>query len=71
MGVPLVVPVGPFGISLTIGVVAIVAIAGRATIGSALATRLPQLHRGARIVQGVAGAMIVVIGVYTMARLRF
>lgn len=57
------------GISLTIGIVAVAAIIGRATMGHALATRLPQLDRGARIVQGVAGSAIVLIGIYTLARL--
>jgi ABC-type nickel/cobalt efflux system permease component RcnA len=57
------------GISLTIGLVAVAAIIGRATMGQALATRLPQLDRGARIAQGVAGSAIVLIGIYTLARL--
>lgn len=57
------------GISLTIGLVAIAAIVGRATMGKALASRLPQLDRGARVVQGVAGAVIVAIGAYTLLKL--
>ena len=58
------------GISLTIGLVAVAAILGRATMGKALAAYLPQFERGARIVQGAAGGAIVVIGVYTLARLK-
>ena len=58
------------GISLTIGLVAIAAIIGRATMGKALAARLPQLSRGARIVQGIAGTLIVLMGVYAVASLR-
>lgn len=58
------------GISLTIGLVAVAAILGRATIGKALAAHLPKLDRGARMVQGAAGGAIVLIGVYTLLRLR-
>ncbi len=58
------------GISLTIGLVAVAAIVGRATMGHALATRLPQLDRGARIVQGIAGSTIVLIGIYTLVGLQ-
>jgi nickel/cobalt transporter (NicO) family protein len=58
------------GISLTIGVVAVAAILGRATMGKALAAYLPQFERGARIVQGVAGGVIVALGVYTLVRLK-
>lgn len=58
------------GISLTIGLVAVAAIIGRATMGKGLAARLPQFNRGARIVQGVAGTLIVLIGVYAVVGLR-
>lgn len=58
------------GISATIGLVAVAAILGRATMGRALAAYLPQFERGARIVQGAAGAVIVAIGVYTLVRLK-
>lgn len=59
------------GISLTIGMVAALAILGRHTLGVALATWLPGLDRGARIVQGIAGALIVAICLYTLWFLRF
>lgn len=55
------------GISLTIGGVALLAILSRNTIAAPLAHRLPQLERGARIVQGAAAVLIVGLGVYTMA----
>ena len=55
------------GISLTIGTVAVLAIVVRGTMGAALATRLPQLEAGARVVQGVAAVAIIVLGTYTLA----
>lgn len=55
------------GIAMTIGTVALVAILAR----SALAAWAPALERGARLTQGIAGALIVAIGVYTLASLRF
>ena len=55
------------GISLTIGTVAVLAIAMRGTMGAALARRVPQLERGARVVQGVAAVAIIVLGAHTMA----
>jgi nickel/cobalt exporter len=55
------------GISLTIGTVAVLAIVVRGTMGAALATRLPQLEQGARVVQGVAAVAIIVLGTYTLA----
>lgn len=58
------------GISLTIGIVAVAAILGRATMGKALATHLSQFERGARIVQGAAGGAIVAIGAYTLVHLK-
>lgn len=59
------------GISLTIGLVAILAIIGRRGMGAALAAHLLGLDRWARIVQGVAGALIVTIGLATLASLTF
>ncbi len=58
------------GISLTIGLVAVAAILGRAKMGKALGAHLPQLDCGARIVQGVAGAIIILIGIATLASLQ-
>ena len=58
------------GISLTIGAVALGAILGRRTLGLALGPWLPKLDRGARVLQGAAGALIIVIGAYTLWSLR-
>ena len=57
------------GISVTIGLVAVLAILGRRTMGAALAGTLPGLDRWSRILQGVAGAIIIAIGIFTIARL--
>jgi len=54
------------GIATTIGIVAMVTILARHTLGQALAHRLPQLERGARVLQGLAGAAILAIGVITL-----
>lgn len=59
------------GISLTIGSVALIAILARRTLGAALGTWLPGLERGARVIQGLAGGTIVVIGLAMLASLRF
>lgn len=58
------------GISLTISFVAVAAILGRATMGKALTAYLPQLDRGARFAQAVAGSALVLIGAYTLVGLR-
>lgn len=58
------------GISMTIGAVALFAILGRRTLGLALGPWLPKLDRGARVLQGVAGALIAMIGAYTLWSLR-
>lgn len=58
------------GIATTIGIVAVVTILARHTLGQALAHRLPQLERGARILQGIAGGAIILIGLMTLAQLR-
>jgi len=55
------------GISLTIGIVAVLAIFARSTMGTALAHRLPRLERGARILQGSAAVAIIALGMYTLA----
>src|SRR5262245_30725284 len=57
------------GISLTIGCVALLAIVARATIGTALIHQLPQLERGARILQGAAAVCIIALGSYTIVML--
>ena len=59
------------GISLTIGTVALLAILTRNALGATLAARLPSFERHARFVQGIAGALIVVIGLYTVSSLFF
>ena len=59
------------GIALTIEIVAVLAILARKTIGTTLAPRLPGLEKRARVTQGIAGALIVAIGLYTLAALRF
>jgi cytochrome c biogenesis protein CcdA len=57
------------GISFTVGLVAVLAIAARRGLGAVFSQRLSDMERWARIVQGTAGALIVAIGVYTLARL--
>jgi nickel/cobalt exporter len=58
------------GIAATIGLVAILAIVGRTLVGARLAGRLPQIERAGRVLQGVAGVAIIVIGVLTVLTLR-
>lgn len=58
------------GIATTIGIVAVMTILARYTLGQALAHRLPQLERGARILQGIAGGAIILIGLMTLAQMR-
>lgn len=57
------------GIATTIGIVAVATILARQTLGQALAQRLPQLERGARVLQGAAGVAIIVIGTLTLSQL--
>jgi ABC-type nickel/cobalt efflux system permease component RcnA len=57
------------GIAVTIGVVAVLAILARDRLGEALARRLPELERGARVLQGIAGAAVIAIGLFTLATL--
>ena len=57
------------GIATTIGAVALLAILFRSSVGAALMERLPSLERNARVLQGVAGTVIVVIALWTGARL--
>ena len=58
------------GISATIGIVAVLAIVARNTVGIAMADKLPQIERGARILQGIAGLAIIAIGLYTLSAVR-
>jgi threonine/homoserine/homoserine lactone efflux protein len=58
------------GIAATIGLVAILAIVGRSLVGASLAGRLPQIERAGRVLQGVAGVAIILIGVLTIFTLR-
>ncbi len=55
------------GISLTIGLVALLAIAVRRGFGVAVGNYLPSLDRWSRALQVVAGAAIVAIGLLTIA----
>jgi nickel/cobalt exporter len=55
------------GIAFTIGLVALLAIVGRRLVGQSLAARLPAFERGARILQGVAGLVIVLLAGYAIA----
>jgi nickel/cobalt exporter len=58
------------GIATTIGLVAILAIVGRALLGTSLAVRFPQIERAGRILQATAGMAIIVIGLFTVWALR-
>jgi ABC-type nickel/cobalt efflux system permease component RcnA len=58
------------GIAATIGLVAVLAIVGRALLGASLAGRLPQIERAGRVLQGVAGMAIIIIGLITVMALR-
>ena len=58
------------GISATIGIVAVLAIVIRTSMGAALADRLHQLDRGARALQAIAALAIIAIGFYTLSALR-
>lgn len=55
------------GIAFTIGMVGLAAIVARRTLGQALADRLPGFERGARLLQGAAGAIIVAVAAYAIA----
>jgi ABC-type nickel/cobalt efflux system permease component RcnA len=54
------------GIAFTIGLVALLAILGRRAFGRALVDRLPRYERGARVLQGMAGAIIVAIAAWAI-----
>lgn len=57
------------GIALTIGVVALAAIASRRIVGLALTGYLPEFERWSRVAQAAAGALIVIIGIMTLTSL--
>jgi nickel/cobalt exporter len=57
------------GIATTIGAVALLSIVFRSSVGAAFADRLPRIERKARVLQGVAGAVIVAIALWTGVRL--
>ena len=59
------------GIATTIGVVALFAILARQGMSAALGPFIPSVERWARLVQGVAGALIVVIGVHMAVFTKF
>lgn len=56
------------GIAFTIGTVALLAISGRRLLGQILADRISSLERFARILQGVAGTIIVVVAAFALSR---
>ena len=58
------------GISTTIGIVAILSIVTRTFLGTALVHKLPQIERGALLVQRLAAVAIIVIGALTIIALR-
>ncbi len=55
------------GIAFTIGLVALTAILARRFIGHAIHRHLPRLERGARVLQGLAGAAIMAVAAYSIA----
>jgi nickel/cobalt exporter len=57
------------GIATTISTVALLAILFRSSVGATLMERLPSIERNARVLQGVAGGVIVAIALWTAARL--
>ena len=54
------------GIAFTIGTVALLAIISRRLVGQSLVHRLPAFERGAHILQGVAGLVIVLLAAYAI-----
>ena len=58
------------GIATTIGLVAVLAIVGRTLVEASLDGRLGRIERAGRILQGIAGVAIIVIGVLTLFSLR-
>lgn len=57
------------GIALTIGLVAAAAVLARLYLGAALASHLPVLDRWAHFLQGLIGALILALAIYTIAKL--
>jgi nickel/cobalt exporter len=54
------------GIAFTIGTVALTAILARRFVGQAFLQRMPEVQRGTRLLQGVAGVVIVAIAAYSI-----
>jgi nickel/cobalt transporter (NicO) family protein len=54
-------------ISMTIGTVVVLAIMVRNNAGAALVGKLPELERGAQIIQRIAAVAIIVLGLYAVA----
>jgi nickel/cobalt exporter len=54
------------GIAFTIGIVALLAIVGRRLVGQSFAGRLEGFERGARVLQCVAGLVIVILAAYAI-----
>jgi len=54
------------GIATTIGLVALAAILSRYILGAALSTHSSGIGRWGRVVQGIAGAAVIAIGLYTL-----
>ena len=52
---------------MTIGTVAVLAIMVRNNAGAALVGKLPELERGAQIIQRIAAVAIIVLGLYAVA----
>jgi ABC-type nickel/cobalt efflux system permease component RcnA len=67
LGMVLVVLISlALGVPLTMGLVALAAIAGRRTMGVAVAGNLPGIERWSRMVQTGAGILIVIIGIVAL-----
>jgi ABC-type nickel/cobalt efflux system permease component RcnA len=54
------------GIALTIGAVALIAIAARRFAGPPIFRRISNMERGARVLQAVAGVLIAAIAAYSI-----
>lgn len=54
------------GIAFTIGAAALLAVTARKSIGQPLLEAMSGLERGARVLQGIAGGLIVVIAGYSI-----
>jgi len=56
------------GIATTIGLVALLAIFARRRLSATIAGKLPQMEPGSRILQGISGGAIVILGLLALAR---